>query len=59
MATDSYSNNHSGEHRRQPILSQNAHKWICCNCGQGWLNVHTDLACPTCQIQRCLGCTYG
>lgn len=33
-------------------------KWFCCNCGQGWLNFHTHLCCPHCQIQRCEDCTY-
>ncbi|CAJ0548340.1 Ff.00g050940.m01.CDS01 [Fusarium sp. VM40] len=32
MAADSFSNNYSGEHRRQPILSQSSHKWICTFC---------------------------
>jgi hypothetical protein len=49
------------KNQRSPVhpVGGNAHNWICCNCGSGWLNVHTDLSCPICQIQRCMGCTYG
>lgn len=42
----------------QPPVGR-SHKWVCCNCGQGWLNVHTDFSCPACQIERCKDCTYG